>query len=86
MNKLDKNDIGKIYIVMQKDSNYKLFLEFSGNDYGVDNLLLKKFRLLNNYKELYMFYSIKSINDNEYFIQNINLPFDILSYIKKFIS
>lgn len=85
MDKLNKKHIGNIYIVINKNINHILFLEYIGYTYSiaVKNLILQEFKLLNNYKNIYMYYD--SNDYNNYILYKIDLPYDLVSYIKKFI-
>lgn len=83
MDKLNKKHIGNIYIVINKDINHILFLEYIGYTYSIQKLILQEFKLLNNYKNIYMCYDSKDYNN--YILYKIDLPFDLVSYIKKFI-
>jgi hypothetical protein len=83
MDKLNKKHIGNIYIVINKNINHILFLEYIGYTYSIQKRILQEFKLLNNYKSIYMYYESKDFNN--YILCKIDLPFDVLSYIKKFI-
>ena len=83
MKYLNQNDVGNIYLIIHKDLKKKIFVEYQGFESNI--FISHRFRYKLNFKDIYQFYQIYTFFDEKYFVQKINLPFDIVCYINIFL-
>lgn len=83
MKNLQEKDIGNIYIVFHQEYKCNFFLEYCG--IGTINPFSHKFRFIHHSKEFFQHYNMYTFLDEKYMVQQINLPFDVVSYIHEYL-